>query len=221
MEIIIDSREPTWVKELIPSYFEERVQEKFTFKTEELPAGDIRCGDLLIERKEINDFYNSIVESRMTLQKMKLVMAMEEGLHPYVLIHGDINDVFMNNLTKRSYCGMIASLNEHGVHTIQLQDSNLTMICETIYALIRKHNEDKPLKPVWIEPDGSTWCEKSLRCIPNIGEATAHNIIGKFPTLHSMMECSKESMIQGLMEIDGIGEKTATHIYDVVNEGWK
>lgn len=220
MRLVIDSREPTWVKELIPQYFKQKISPPIECEVKELQTGDFQYGDLLIERKEINDFYNSIVEGRMTMQKMKLAMSIEEGYHPYVLIHGNANDCFMSNMTKRSYCGMIASLNEHGIHTIKLDDSNLVMICETIYALIRKFEEEKPLKPVWIEPDGSSWCEKSLRCIPGIGEQMAHAIVKKFPTLHSLMEGKKEDTIKGLLEVEGIGSKRAESIYSVINEGW-
>lgn len=218
--LMIDSREPEWVKESFPAFLEYH-HIPITVEVKELPVGDFQYGNLIIERKEINDFYSSIVEQRMTLQKMKMVMAIEQGFTPYVLIHGSIDNVYMNALSKRSYCGMIASLNEYGVHTLHLEHNDITMLYEMIYALIRKHDEDKVLKLPFIEPRGDTWCHRSLQCIDGIGEETANRITKEFPTIHSMLDCSYDTLVEGLMEIEGIGRKTATHIADVVGESWR
>lgn len=220
MKLLIDSREPSWIKDVIPSYF---INTGIQVETEikELPVGDFQYGTLIIERKEINDFYSSIVEQRMTIQKMKMVMAIEQGFTPYVLIHGSMGSVRFNNLTKRSYCGMIASLNEYGVHTIHLENSNVGLLCEMLYALIRKHDEEKKLSLPFIKPRGDSWTERCIKCIDGVGEEKAHSIMEKFPTLHSMMECSYDTLVEGLMEVEGIGRLTATHIADTVGEMWR
>lgn len=220
MKLLIDSREPSWIKEVIPTYFDNA---GINIQTEirELPVGDFQYGNLIIERKEINDFYSSIVEQRMTIQKMKMVMAIEQGFTPYVLIHGSIESVRYTSLTKRGYCGMIASLNEYGVHTIHLENSNISMLCEMIYALIRKHDEEKTMRLPFVEPRGDTWTERAIKCIDGVGEEKAKLILEKFPTLHSMMECSYDSLISGLMEVEGIGKVSATHIADTVGEKWR
>lgn len=218
--LLIDSREPSWIKESLPSFFEfHHIDVECKEKT--LPVGDFQYGNLIIERKEINDFYSSIVEQRMTLQKMKMCMAMEQGFTPYVLIHGSLKEVYMNSLSKRAYCGMIASLNEYGVHTLHIENHDISLIYEMIYALMRKHDEEKLLKLPFIEPNGDSWCQKSLQCIDGVGEDTSKKIIEKFPTIHSLLECNYDSLITGLMEVDGIGRKTATHIADVIGEQWR
>lgn len=218
--LTIDSREPSYIKESLPAFFE---YNHLDIKTEvkELPVGDFKYGGLIIERKEINDFYSSIIEHRMTLQKMKMCMVAEEGFTPYVLIHGSLDNVYLNSLSKRAYCGMIASLNEYGIHTIHIEKNDLSLVYEMIYALMRKHDEDKPLRLPFIEPNGDSWCQKSLQCIQGVGEETSRKIVEKFPTVHSLLECDYSTLIDGLMEVEGVGKKSATHIADVVGESWR
>lgn len=220
LEFIIDSREPQYIKEVIPTFFKEMTNLDINFKIDTLKTGDFKCGKLLIERKEINDFCSSIKEQRLTIQKMKLCMAIEDGYHPYVLIHGSLHDVWQNGLSKRAYAGMIASLNEHGIHTINIEQNDITLVCETIYALIRKHNEEKILKPVWIEPDGSTWTERALRCIPKIGVETAHNIVTQYsPHLQLFYQRNPEQLKNDLIEVEGVGTKLAEKIVEHIYEG--
>lgn len=206
--LYIDSREPPWVKEAIPAFFEKNEPE-LNIKIEQLPVGDFMYENIIIERKEINDFYESIIEYRLLLQTMKLAMKIGEGYRPYILIHGKPDDVYGNALTQRMYYGQIASLNAHNIHTVNICGRNFEAIAEMIYALIRKEVEPKPLKMPIIEPQGYTWTEKALKCIPNIGEKTAKDIAENVSqNMRNYFEWDEEYLRERLMQVDGVGKRT-------------
>ncbi|MGI6564864.1 ERCC4 domain-containing protein [Methanosphaera sp.] len=216
-KIIIDSREPKYIKEIIPQYFQQNIVDKFEFEVEQLWCADIQYKKLLIERKEINDFCSSVVEGRLTMQKCKMGVAIEKGFHVYVLIHGTLDNVFKGALTRRAYMGAIASLNEHGIHTINLETSDMSLLCEAIYGLIRQFDSDKPLKPPFIEPAVSNYAQKCMMCIPGIGEEMAQNIVEQYSdNLQSFFQVNPETLEKGLLEVEGIGYKKAKNIVDTL-----
>lgn len=207
--LYIDTREPNYIKELIPKFFEE-YEPKLKCVVKELPVGDFQYENILIERKEINDFYQSIIEQRLLIQTMKLAMKIGEGYRPYVLIHGKPSDVYDNKLTQRMYYGQIASLNAHNIHTVNICNHNFESMAELIYALIRKEVDPKPLKMPIIEPFGYTWTEKALKCIPHIGEKTAKDIAENVSqNMRNYFEWDEDYLRERLLKVDGVGEKTA------------
>lgn len=214
-KIVIDTREPKYIKEIIPQYFKENIVDDFEFEIEELWSCDFKYKKLLIERKEINDFCSSVIEGRLTMQKCKMGVNIEKGFHVYVLIHGTLDNVFKGALTRRAYMGAIASLNEHGIHTINLETSDMALLCETIYGLIRQFDSDKPLKAPFIEPPVTNFTQKCLMCIEGIGEETAENIVKEFgDNLKSYFMISPDKLEEELIKIKGVGHKTAKNIVD-------
>ena len=85
--VVIDSREPDWVKAL--NFFGAETT------VTAMDAGDLLviCEDgagLLIERKTPNDFIGSLVSERMLIQSaLKLAPYRDQGFWPYVMITGD------------------------------------------------------------------------------------------------------------------------------------
>lgn len=212
--LIIDSREPSSVKNIITGAFE---SVGFNTKIEELKEGDFKYHNIIFERKEINDFVSSILEGRLKTQKRKLLKKANEGYHIYLLIQGDYKDIdSYHNINKRSFAGAIASLNEYGIHTLHCSQYDLTMMFELMYGIIRKYNEEKKIETVFIEPDSISWSSKSLMCIDGIGKETAENIIKEIPHLHIFYDNKKEHMFKALLDVQGVGLKTATKILDTI-----
>lgn len=211
--MIIDSREPKSIQEYGQNFFDGKVH----VEIQELPEGDFKYKNVIVERKEINDFVSSIIDKRMKNQKKKLIEKQKDGYHCYVIIMGDYKDIDgEHSLSKKAIAGAIASLNEYGIHTIHTRRYDYEMLFEVIYGLMRKFNEDKVISEVFVEPSGYSWTMKSLMCIDGVGKETAKNIIEKLPHLPFFYECSKENLKLLLLEVEGVGNKTADKIIEVL-----
>ena len=211
--IIIDSREPQSIKDYAMSFF----NKKLHVEIEELEVGDIQYKNIIIERKRIDDLVSSITDGRFKNQKKKLVEKQNDGYHCYVLIQGEYQDLDEEHiLPKKAVAGAIASLNEYGIHTIHTGLYDYEMMFEIIDGIIRKYNEEKIVEAVFVEPDTKTWTQKALMCIKGIGKQTSIDITEKLPHLQRFYEASPESIKLDLMEINGIGEKTADRIMEVI-----
>ena len=86
--IIIDSREPDWVKQLPFCGARKMIRE--------MEYGDIWlfCEDgqtLIIERKEPEDFIGSMISNRLIRQAAGLSKYRDVGMWPYVMITGELN----------------------------------------------------------------------------------------------------------------------------------
>lgn len=215
--LIIDSREPSFIKEMAKSFFEEYIKEPIPFTVEELYTCDFKYNNILIERKEIHDFCNSIIEGRLSSQKYKMGEALHDDYHVYLIVYGSLSDVFKGKISKRSYANALASLNEHGIHTINLENEDMTLFFETIYAIIRQYNSDKPLRKPFLEPEETNYCKKCLMCIDGIGEEMASNIIKQYsPNLKSYFQVRPDVLHEGLLKVNGIGHKKATKIVETL-----
>ena len=214
---IIDSREPKTIKEVLTQCFEE---EGIITDIQELPEGDFKYNNIIIERKEINDFVSSIKDKRYKTQRRKLLQRQNEGYHVYFLIHGNPKDLAEENyLPKKAIAGAIASLNEHGIHTLQCSRYDLEMIFQLIYGVIRKYNEDKKIETVFIEPDNTSWTAKALMCISGVGKETANNIVAKLPHLKLFYNSNKINLRNTLLECEGVGTRTVDKILkEVLND---
>lgn len=212
MKLVIDSREPQSMKDGFQKYFRENIHEPIEFEIKELQAGDFMIDNILIERKEINDFYSSIMDNRYSSQKVKLASQVSQGMHVYVFIHGDVDNMY-KAISPRVYSGAVASLCEAGINVLHLPDSE-TYIYEMVYALIRKYNPSKVLETPFIRPAVDNFTQKCLMCIPGVGEETASNIIAEYsPNLASYYaELNHERLVEELTRVKGVGIKTARKI---------
>lgn len=217
MKITIDSREPEHIKKELPQYFMENVREPFEFEVQELPAGDFRCDNILIERKEINDFYSSIIDHRYSTQKIKLAEQVAEGTHTYVLIHGSMDDLYNMSMTPRMYSGAVASLTESGINVLHIPSTKHEYVYEMIYAIIRKYDPNKVLSEPFIRPKVDNYAQKCLMCIDGIGEETAKNIIDNYSTrFDSFYQRDPEKLKNDLIRVEGVGFRTAEKIINTL-----
>lgn len=212
----VDTREPPYIKNMFYEFFQVE-DPSIQVESKELVVGDIIYDKLVIERKEVNDFVSSIMDGRYKGQKFKMGLALHRGFHVYVLIHGAYKDINKEHgLSKRAYARAIASLNECGIHTINLPQYDMALLCETVYGLMKKFNEDKVLSCPFIEPTGRTFTQKALQCIPGVGEELSKRITEVYPSFHSFYQGNKETMVEDLQLIDGIGLSLATQIMETL-----
>lgn len=207
--IVVDTREPMSIKSYAQTFF----KGKYHLEVKELPEGDIKCDNIIFERKRIDDFISSITDGRFKSQKRKLLQKQQEGYHCYVIIQGEYQDLDDTHiLPKKAVAGAIASLNEYGIHTIHVGLYDLELMFEVIDGVIRKYNEEKVCPEVFVEPEGLTWTQKALACINGVGVETAKNITKVVPHLHRFYEADYETNKDLLIEVEGVGVKTSERI---------
>lgn len=213
---IIDSREPKTIQDVMAEAFE---REGILTEIQELPEGDFKYDNIIFERKEINDFVSSIKDGRYKSQKRKLLIKQNEGYHIYFIIHGQPRDLDEHNqLSKKAIAGAIASLNEYGIHTLMCNRFDLEMVFQLMYGVIRKYNEDRVVTPVYVQPDNASFTVKCLMCITGVGRETAESIAEHLPHLSIFYRSKREDLRKALLDVRGVGSKTADKILDEMIE---
>lgn len=221
--LIIDSREPRNIKIDLKKYF---IEDDIHTEVQELQQGDFKYGKLLIERKEIADLNSSLHDGRIKNQTYRMLREkQEQDIHPYIIIQGSYTKLFKqsryNNfhcMTRKQYYGLIASLNEKGINTIQLEGKGTKELYTILRALITHENTERTeIKEVLLKPCIQSYSTRCYYMIDGIGEQKAKQISDKFP-LNKLIQVPEE-MKNELTEIDGIGDRTADKIIKTLKGG--
>lgn len=129
MKIIIDNREPKRLKR----YAE---KEGFVTRVTELKIGDLIIQDkgICIERKSVFDFVSSYRKGHIQKQ---LLQMQDNFPHNYLVIVGDVTDVFRSRhtrMTVNQWIGMLSStLVRYDVDLVQVKnDRRLIRLCESV-----------------------------------------------------------------------------------------
>lgn len=180
--VIVDSREPEWVRNL-SWYGAKRTVMEMEF-------GDIwvTCDDgqtLVIERKEPEDFIGSMISNRLLRQANGLAQLRAGGLWPYLLIAGDLMSgpngrTYVNgklrDVSYNAVQGLLLSIQELGVFVFYASDSH-----DLEPAVMRLANRERgPL--MTIPPAKRTGCQLGpaadfLSGLPGIGSSFADAIL--------------------------------------------
>ena len=216
--VIIDSREPEWVRQL--GFYGAR-------KTVmEMEFGDIwaTCDDgqtLVIERKEPEDFVGSMVSNRLLRQANGLAQLREGGLWPYLLISGDLMSgpngrTYVNgkirDIAYNAIQGLLLSIQELGVFVYYASDSR-----DLEAAVMRLANRERsPM--MTIPPAKRSGCllgpsADFLSGLPGIGSSFADAILKNSGTAAHALE-----MLTGREPIPNvqIGQKRRDRIRTVL-----
>lgn len=129
MKILIDNREPKRLKR----YAE---KEGFITRVTELKIGDliIQSKGICVERKSVFDFVSSYRKGHIQKQ---LLQMQDNFPHNYLVIVGDVRDVFRSRhtrMTVNQWVGMLSStLVRYDVDLIQVKnDKRLIRLCESL-----------------------------------------------------------------------------------------
>ncbi len=135
MEITVDDREPKSMD------IRAKIVGGMTFHRKRLKIGDYICGNVCIERKEINDLCASIMDNRLTSQIVKMKSEYE---HIYILVSGSIKNR-TSDIHEHCILGKIASiLVKHKVPIVIVEDDfQLLYLMKRIF---ERHSDLKQLK---------------------------------------------------------------------------
>ncbi len=156
--------------------------------------GDGRIMKQLSTMREANSFSFLIVSRSWTQLKRELSA---KGVSPEVMV------------------GFVASLSVAGYPPIFCDDNHDN--ARLIEKIISKVEDDSPR--VWVErPKQATpeeWRDAIIGSLPGIGTKSRRKLLEKFPTIALLATANADS----LMEIEGIGKKTAERITAILNAG--
>ncbi len=205
--ILVDSREP------------KRVVDKLRNLGLDVYVRNLEVGDYLIkhsnfevvvERKDVNDFLNSIVDGRIFRQCH--VLSARYSLS-FLIIVGSLNDALTyRNFNKNAVIAAIVSIaiknNPGQVVPLIFEDED--EFCYTLKSIESKLKEGEfriiPRVRKYERPEIAM-----LTAIPGIGEKKALALLEHFGSINRIVNAS----VAELMRVEGIGEKKAREIYRI------
>lgn len=207
--IIVDTREfrSKVVKELFNNDIE--------MQSLQLLVGDYLIGeDVCVERKSVKDFVDSLIDKRLfeQLKRMK-----EEYRKPILIVEGVESVYSARKVHPNAIRGLLATiLLEFNVPIFFSNNEE-----DTAGFLITLMNRmDKEPKPVIKTSKGVTnkeVQENIVQSLPGVGVKAGKNLLKSFKKLNSLFNAGVEE----LLKVEGVGEKTAEKIVEVITEEYK
>lgn len=187
-------------------------------KLDSLDIGDYVVSDrVAIERKELDDFTSSMIDNDRDIFDQIADLA-ESFERPVLIIEGGrgIDALYgrsgINEEAIRSTVQTIAV--DFGVSLLFTQDEHET--AKNVRSLARREQEENNQKVnphTKKETDSMEDIQEYIvSSIPGVGPVTAEDLLREFKTIQSIANADTES----LMSVDGVGEKTAERIYDIM-----
>jgi len=208
--IFIDDREP------------QRIAEKLKNMGVDVVGRRLEIGDYLIafrgveipvERKDVNDYLNSIIDGRLFDQCHRMSSRYELS---FLCIVGDVDSALEEREFRReAFIGSIVSvaLRKNFGTVVPLIFKNEDEFCFMLKSLNRQVEEGQiRTAPRVIRKRDLEDSIAMLTAIPGIGEEKARRLLEKFGSIHRIVNAT----IPELMRVDGIGEKQAKRIYEFV-----
>jgi Fanconi anemia group M protein len=168
-----------------------------------------------VERKTCIDLAKSIRDGRLwgELKKLKSI----EGLKPVLLVEGSLAVVEkFTSWAPQSIVGVLNSVMfDWGVHVVFVPSVRWTVTYLTQLAKSAEIEERKPY-PLRVKQKAESPREYALMVVeglPGVSAVRARALLRHFKTLRSLFNASVEK----LMEVEGVGRKTAEKIYEVAN----
>ncbi len=180
-----------------------------------LAVADYQVSDeVAIERKTAKDFISSIIDKRLYKQAKELV---ENFRKPVIIIEG--NDLYSSLIHPNAIRGALASLAvDFGIPIIPTRSEEDTAAMITRIAIREQMHEQSPIQ-IRTEKKPLTLYEQQLyivESLPNIGPVTAKKLLEEFGSVKEIINAS----VSDLKTIEGIGDKIAKKIVDVVDSGF-
>jgi ERCC4-type nuclease len=177
-----------------------------------LPCGDFLIGpNMVVERKEAQDFVNSIKDRRLFQQVAKCKLDYQRVI---IIIEGDISKV-RTEMSKEAIAGALSWLQViEGVSLTPSTDAAQTALL--IGTMARHAQEglgyDIPLRAAKPKPSRHM-AEFILEGLPAVGPTNARKLLDHFGSVRAAFN----AMPTELTKAPGIGAKTAARIHEAIN----
>jgi len=184
---------------------------------ERLEVGDYAIGDrILVERKTVQDFMNTLVERDLFGQ----IKAMADAvLRPVLIIEGEDDLYAVRNIHPNAIRGTLAAITvDMGVALIRTRDADDT--AETLYVLAQREGSERGERKIHPKKSYRSVREEqeyALAAFPNVGLKSARLLLEHFGSLKAIVDAEPEE----LSSVYGIGEKTARAIWDLARRPYR
>ncbi|MCD6341300.1 MAG: hypothetical protein J7L83_00350 [Thaumarchaeota archaeon] len=212
MRIVIDSREAVQARGIVEKLRELSVE----IDIEPLDAGDYLVYDVLIERKTPTGLLSDVRSKRLwsELDKMKRC----EGVFPLLVIEGSLGIAEkLTNWSKPQIIGVVNSvILDWNIPALVLPSRKwlITYLYELAKQKSMKGKERlHPLRAKEKAEKISDRIRFVVEGLPGVSGVRAIKLMKKFKTIKALANAS----IEELKVVEGIGEKTAKAIYEVLN----
>jgi ERCC4-type nuclease len=220
--IYINTDEPKSVELYFREFQDVQLQRK------KLDVGDylVKVGDyeVAVERKEASDYVSSIEDGRLFNQLYQLSTNYElsflivVGSITEALIHSNLNRrAFLSSLVgscmKRSPAGKRGQIITLTVETMH----DFAGCVYYIHKKLEKGDFDRRPKPVGSKSDHYACLVTLYSCFPYVSEERAKRLAKRFPSLMAIVNAS----VEDLMQVEGIGKKIATEIYNFIHKYYR
>ncbi|MEM0026762.1 MAG: ERCC4 domain-containing protein [Ignisphaera sp.] len=187
-----------------------------------LSVGDyVISNSIGIERKTASDFIRSLVDGRLFDQATRLVNEFEKAI---MIIEGSLKEAAkLSNIRRGAIIGAYITLAlDVGIITLSSRDEEET--AEIIKRIAARQGKSKNAmisvkkpsqKP--LSSDIMEWQLYILQAFPHVGPKIAVRILEKFGSIYNFCTASPSD----LMKIEGLSEKRATEIYQVIHALYK
>ncbi|KLK87377.1 Hef nuclease [Methanoculleus sediminis] len=184
---------------------------------ERLEFGDYAVGDrILVERKTVQDFMNTLVERDLFGQ----IKAMADAVpRPVLIIEGEDDLYAVRNIHPNAIRGTLAAITvDMGVALIRTRDADDT--AEVLYVLAQREGSERGERKVHPKKSYRSVREEqeyALAAFPNVGLKSARLLLEHFGSLKAIVDAEPEE----LAAVHGIGEKTARAIWDLARRSYR
>ena len=184
---------------------------------ERLEVGDYAVGDrILVERKTVQDFMNTLVERDLFGQ----IKAMADAVpRPVLIIEGEDDLYSVRNIHPNAIRGTLAAITvDMGVALIRTRDADDT--ADTLYVLAQREGSERGERKVHPKKSYRSVREEqeyALAAFPNVGLKSARLLLEHFGSLKAIVDAEPEE----LAAVHGIGEKTARAIWDLARRPYR
>jgi ERCC4-type nuclease len=222
VDVVVDSREAAANEDLVTALRRKGVRVAIA----ELSAGDYYLlannpsQALLIERKTVIDFANSIRDGRIWDQVRKLKEAAEtDGIRCAIVLEGWLG--LIEKRTRWNITSVLRIIDEivldWGVPIIPTHSKEATALWIAAKARSLGRTEEKRVVRLRVDKKPPTLHDRILYVAEGlVGPTLARKLLAHFKTLRSIANAS----VAELMKVEGIGEKRAREIYAIFNTPW-
>ncbi|MHC1591751.1 MAG: ERCC4 domain-containing protein [Candidatus Helarchaeales archaeon] len=205
--LLVDSNEPESIRKILRKY-------EVLFTVKKLETADYAFGPVGIERKEIMDFYSSLIDGRLFRPGGQCERLKEEFEIPIIAIIGSLSRLYKKHYKKLGW--IISSMRKivlsHGISIISFPTDD--EFARFLLSMVRHPDEINSSSPDFrIRTPDLSITARMLMQIPGIGPKKAKMIADEVGTIDDLLFLMSENR-EELKKIKGIGDKT----WDVI---WK
>ena len=181
---------------------------------EQLDVGDyIVSSRIGIERKQVDDFLNSLVSGKLFSQLHRL---RESYARPFLIIEGKGLFTKRNINHHAIYGTFVSIIVDFGISIITTEDSNDT--ADLLYTAAkreqRRNSKEVVLRGSKSKLSTSDTMQFIVEGFPNVSAVIAKRLLSHFGSIRALASASEKE----LQEVHGVGKKIAASIYSMINQ---